>query len=51
MTAAELEKRHLIRERAHQMWVERGRPEGRDTEFWLSAERELEGQHVRRRRA
>jgi Protein of unknown function (DUF2934) len=51
MTAAELEKRHFIRDRAHEIWVEQGRPEGRDVEFWLSAERELEGQHVRRRRA
>ena len=25
---AELEKRQLIRERAHQIWIERGRPEG-----------------------
>ena len=41
MTAAELEKRQLIRERAHQLWIERGRPEGRDVEFWLAAEREL----------
>jgi hypothetical protein len=24
MTAADLEKRHLIRERAHEIWVERG---------------------------
>ena len=38
---AELEKRQLIRERAHQIWIERGRPEGRDVEFWLAAEREL----------
>jgi hypothetical protein len=51
MTAAELEKRHFIRERAHEIRVEHGHPEGRDMEFWLSAERELEGQHVRRRRA
>jgi hypothetical protein len=44
MTAAELEKRHHIRERAHEIWIERGRPEGRDVEVWLAAERELEGQ-------
>ena len=43
MTAAELEKRHLIRELAHKIWIERGRPEGRDVECWLAAERELEG--------
>jgi hypothetical protein len=41
MTAAELEKRHYIRERAHEIWMERGYPEGRDVECWLAAEREL----------
>jgi hypothetical protein len=41
MTAAELEKRHHTRERAHQIWVERGRPEGREVEFWLDAEKEV----------
>jgi hypothetical protein len=41
MTATELEKRHQTRERAHEIWIERGRPEGRDVEFWLQAEREL----------
>jgi hypothetical protein len=44
-----MEKRHLIRERAHEIWIERGRPEGRDVEFWLAAERELEGLRQRRR--
>jgi hypothetical protein len=50
MTAAELEKRQLLRERAHEIWIERGSPEGRDVEFWLEAERELEGKRPRRRR-
>lgn len=49
LTAAELEKRHSIRERAHEIWIERGCPEGCDVEFWLAAERELEHQHVPRR--
>jgi hypothetical protein len=40
MTAAELEKRQLTRERAHEIWIEQGRPEGRDVEFWLAAEAE-----------
>jgi Protein of unknown function (DUF2934) len=48
MTAAELEKHHLTRERAHEIWIEQGRPDGRDVEFWLTAERELEGQQTRR---
>jgi len=42
MTAAELEKRHHTRERAHAIWIEQGRPEGRDVEFWLMAEQELD---------
>ncbi len=40
-TADVLERRHRIRELAHEIWIERGRPEGRDMEFWLAAEREL----------
>jgi hypothetical protein len=27
--------------RAHHLWEERGRPEGRDLEHWLEAERQL----------
>jgi hypothetical protein len=50
MTAAELEKRHFTRERAHEIWIERGRPEGRDVECWLAAERELEEETRRARR-
>jgi hypothetical protein len=46
VTAAGLERRHHIRERAHEIWVERGRREGRDVEFWLKAERELAVQDV-----
>jgi hypothetical protein len=37
----------LVRERAYFLWVDAGRPEGRDLEFWLDAERrfkELTGQ-------
>ena len=30
-----------IRRRARQIWMESGRPAGRDEEFWLRAEREL----------
>jgi hypothetical protein len=32
-----------IRTRAHQLWEEAGRPSGRELEFWLEAERELNG--------
>lgn len=30
-----------IRQRAQQIWEENHRPNGRDEEFWLQAEREL----------
>jgi hypothetical protein len=31
-----------IRQRAHEIWDENGRPAGRDLEFWLEAEREFQ---------
>ncbi len=30
-----------IKRRALELWEQRGRPEGHDTEFWTQAEREL----------
>ena len=30
-----------IKQRATELWEQRGRPEGYDREFWLQAEREL----------
>ena len=33
---------HRIRERAHEIWIEEGRPEGRATDHWLRARWELE---------
>jgi hypothetical protein len=30
-----------IRMRAHQLWEAAGKPEGRDREFWIEAERQL----------
>ena len=53
MSAAELEKRHRIRERAYEVWIDLGRPEGCAVECWLAAERELDdpGIHRIRRRA
>jgi len=30
-----------VRERAHRLWEEAGRPEGRDNEFWNRAELEI----------
>jgi hypothetical protein len=32
-----------IRERAHQIWLREGRPEGRDIDHWRQAEVELAG--------
>ena len=32
-----------IRQRAHQLWEQHGKPENRDDEFWHTAERELLG--------
>jgi hypothetical protein len=31
----------LIRQRAYELWVQDGRPEGRDVEYWLRAESAL----------
>jgi hypothetical protein len=31
-----------IRTRARELWEQNGRPVGRDVEFWLQAERELQ---------
>jgi Protein of unknown function (DUF2934) len=31
-----------IRSRAREIWEEHGKPEGRDVEFWLQAEREFQ---------
>ena len=33
--------KEAIRTRAHELWVQHGRPSGRDVEFWLRAESEL----------
>jgi hypothetical protein len=30
-----------IKQRALELWEQRGRPEGHDAEFWMQAEREL----------
>lgn len=32
-----------VRELAHQIWEREGRPEGREVEHWLAAEREILG--------
>ena len=30
-----------IRQRAHELWEQSGRPDGREDEFWFEAEREV----------
>lgn len=32
-----------IRERAYQLWEQAGRPDGKEVEHWLQAEREIAG--------
>jgi hypothetical protein len=34
----------MIRDRAYYIWVESGRPHGRDQEHWQEAELEIKGQ-------
>jgi Protein of unknown function (DUF2934) len=31
-----------IRRRAHELWEREGKPEGRETDFWVQAEREVD---------
>jgi hypothetical protein len=33
---------HRVRARAHQIWTEEGKPDGRDKEHWLRARWEIE---------
>jgi hypothetical protein len=33
-----------VRQRAFELWEQRGRPEGYEAEFWYQAERELKGE-------
>ncbi len=44
MTAGELEKHQQIQDRARKIWIGCGRPDGRDLEIWLTAEREIEAE-------
>ena len=37
------DREEKIRERAHRMWEEEGRPEGRAADHWQRAAREVEG--------
>jgi hypothetical protein len=35
-----------IRQRAHQLWEQAGRPEGKEDHFWLEAERQLNQERI-----
>jgi hypothetical protein len=48
-TAEKLEKQHHVRERAQEIWIARGRPDGYDVEIWLAAERDVDSQQKRSR--
>ena len=37
-------RKHATRARAYELWEQSGRPSGRDQEFWLAAERELDSE-------
>jgi hypothetical protein len=37
------DREEKIRRRAHQLWEQNGSPEGRETEFWFQAEKEIDG--------
>jgi DUF2934 family protein len=36
-----------IRERAHDLWEQAGRPDGREEHFWLEAERQIREEQIR----
>jgi len=38
-----LSSEEAVRERAHQLWVEAGQPEGQHDQHWEQAEREVRG--------
>jgi hypothetical protein len=41
-------QREEIRARAQELWEQNGRPGGRDLEFWLRAEREIQDENQER---
>ena len=36
-----------IRERAHDLWEQAGKPDGREEHFWLEAERQIREEQIR----
>ena len=43
MAEAQAERDQEIRELAHRLWEQAGCPDGRDRDFWLEAERIVQG--------
>ena len=39
---------HMIQERAYYIWEEKGKPEGRDTEIWAQAEKDIRRRYGKR---
>jgi Protein of unknown function (DUF2934) len=35
------DRQEKIRRRAHEIWEEKGKPEGSELDFWLQAEKEI----------
>lgn len=36
-----------IRERAHRLWLDGGKPDGQEEHFWLEAERQLKQETIK----
>jgi hypothetical protein len=41
------EDQQAIRERAHKLWEQAGKPEGKEDQFWFDAERQLAEERIR----
>ena len=42
-------RRGKVRARAYELWEQAGRPAGRELEFWLEAERQIEDEREERK--
>ncbi|WP_407187782.1 DUF2934 domain-containing protein [Bradyrhizobium centrosematis] len=42
-------RRGQVRARAYELWEQAGRPAGRELDFWLEAERQIEGEREERK--
>lgn len=37
-------REHRVRARAHDLWIEAGKPEGQDERFWFEAEQQIDAE-------